>query len=102
MMEKSRLPVIWDRLAYTSLQMAYDYIKDDSLINAERVREEILRTPRELSDNPEKYPPDKFRKENTGDYRAFEKYSYRVAYKITEREIIILRFRHVKQEPAEY
>lgn len=47
-------------------------------------------------------PPDKFKKNNPGNYRAFEKYSYRIAYKHTATEIRILRVRHVKQEPKEY
>ena len=102
MVKKSKLIVVWDKPAYTSLQIAYDYIKEDSLVNAERVREEILKITKNLPDHPEKYPPDKFKKANTGNYRAFEKYSYRVAYKITEQKIIILRVRHVKQEPKEY
>jgi plasmid stabilization system protein ParE len=102
MVKKTRLVVVWDKPAYTSLQIAYDYIKSDSLANAERVREGILRITKDLPANPEKYPPDKFKKDNTGNYRAFEKFSYRVAYKITEQKIIILRVRHVRQEPKEY
>jgi plasmid stabilization system protein ParE len=79
-MVKKKLVVAWDKSAYTSLQRAYDYIKEDSLVNAERVREEILKISKGLPDHPEKYPPDKFKKANTGNYRAFEKYSYRVVY----------------------
>lgn len=40
MVKKPKLVVTWDKAAYTSLQMAYDYIKEDSLVNAELVREE--------------------------------------------------------------
>lgn len=102
MVKKPKLVVVWDIPAYASLQTAYNHIKEDSLVDAERVREEILKITRGLPDHPEKYPPDKFKKANSGNYRAFERYSYRVAYKITEQEIIILRVRHVKQEPKEY
>jgi plasmid stabilization system protein ParE len=102
MVKKTKPTVVWDKAAYTSLQIACYYIKEDSLVNAERVWEEILKIAKGLPDQPQKYPPDKFKKANTGDYRAFEKYSYRVAYKITEQQIIILRVRHVNQEPKEY
>lgn len=101
MVKKSKR-VVWDKPAYTSLEKAYNHIKQDSLTNAEKVRTGIIKITRSLSGRPEKYPPDKFKTDNRGNYRAFEKYSYRVAYKITEEEIIILRIRHVKQEPKEY
>jgi plasmid stabilization system protein ParE len=55
-----------------------------------------------LVDHPEKHPPDRFKKDNNGNFRAFEKHSCRVAYYIAETEIRILRVRHVKQEPKEY
>ena len=94
--------LVWDKPAYASLQRAYDYIRKDSLANADKVREQILTITDSLPDHPEKHPPDKLKKNNKGNYRAFEKYSYRIAYKITEKEIIILRVRHVKQEPKKY
>jgi len=102
MTKKIKLAVVFDKPAYTDLQMAYDYISEDSIVNAERVRKELLDVIKSLPNHPEKYPPDKFKMHNTGNYRAFEKYSYRVAYKITEKEIIILRVRHVKKEPKMY
>jgi len=102
MVKKMKPVIVWDKLAYTSLQQAYNYIKEDSYRNAEKVREGILKIADSLVDHPEKHPPDKYKKNNKGSYRAFEKYSYRVAYKITAKEIIILRVRHVKQEPKEY
>jgi len=94
--------VSWDKPAYASLQRIFEYIKQDSPTNADKVREGILKITGSLPDHPEKYPPDKLKKDNPGNYRAFEKYSYRVAYKHTEKEIKILRIRHVKQEPKEY
>lgn len=101
-MSKSPLSVLWDKEAYASLQRIYLYIKQDSLLNAEKVKNGILKITKSLSENPAKYPPDKFKNKNLGDYRAFEKYSYRLAYRHTKKEIKILRIRHVKQEPLEY
>ncbi len=34
--------VIWDELAWTALKEAYSYIKQDSLPQAEKVKQEIL------------------------------------------------------------
>jgi plasmid stabilization system protein ParE len=102
MVKKAKLIVVWDKPAYTSLQKVYNYIKEDSPANAKKVKEGILKITRTLPDHPEKYPPDKFRMDNNGEYRAFEKYSYRVVYKITASQILVLRLRHVKQEPKKY
>lgn len=97
-----KLTVVWNKVAEVSLRKAYQRIKEDSPQNAEKVREEVLAATRKLSDHPEIYPPDKFKSQNPGNYRAFEKYSYRIAYRHTEKEVRILRVRHVKQEPKGY
>ena len=102
MVEKRKLVVLWGKRAYAALQNAYQRIGEDSPVNAEKVRNEILAITRNLPHHPEKYPPDKFKKNNPGNYRAFEKHSYRVAYRHTDKEIRILIFRHVKQEPKKY
>lgn len=78
MVNKS-LVVRWDKPAYASLQRIYEYIRLKSPANAEKVRKEIFKSIIGLTDHPERYPPDKFKKDNPGNYRAFEKYSYRVA-----------------------
>jgi plasmid stabilization system protein ParE len=101
-MVKKPTRVVWDKHAYAALQKAYDHIKEDTPSAAEKVREGILKIARSLSARPEKYPPDKLKTDNPGNFRAFEKYSYRVAYKVTEDKIVILRVRHVKQEPKEH
>jgi plasmid stabilization system protein ParE len=99
---KHRLTVSWSISAYISLQEAYKKIKENSLASADKVKDTILFMTRKLPDHPEKYPLDRFKKDNPGNYRAFEKYSYRVAYRHTDKEIKILRLRHVKQDPKPY
>ncbi len=94
--------VSWNKSAYASLQKAYEYIKESSPASAEKVKEAILSVTRSLPKHPEKFPLDRFKKKNPGNYRAFEKYSYRVTYRHTEKVIKILRVRHVKQEPKLY
>jgi len=94
--------VVWNKVAEASLKRAYKRIQQDSPQNAEKVRREILAETRRLADHPEMYPKDKFKNQNPGNYRAFEKHSFRVAYRHTEKEIRILRVRHVKQEPKPY
>ena len=72
------------------------------MMNAEKVEGAILGNLSKSLSNPERFPPDKFKKNNDGIFRAFETHSYRVAYKFTKKEVRVLRIRHVKQEPKEY
>lgn len=80
----------------------YNQILEDSYSNAQKVRSEISAIIDKLPEHPTIYPPDKYKKNNPGNYRAFEKHAYRIAYRHTEKEIRILRIRHVKQEPRMY
>ncbi|MEM9340946.1 MAG: type II toxin-antitoxin system RelE/ParE family toxin, partial [Bacteroidota bacterium] len=91
--------VIWNKSAESKLQREYQKIKQESVQGAEKVKNEILTETRRLSDNPERYPPDKYKRDNPGNYRAFEKHAYQTTYRHTEKEVRILRIRHVKQEP---
>ena len=68
--------VIWDKSAEDSFRRAYDRIKEESPINAEKVRSEILSKTRKIADHPEMYLLDKFKSKNPGNYRAFETHSF--------------------------
>ncbi|MCY7311924.1 MAG: type II toxin-antitoxin system RelE/ParE family toxin [Bacteroidota bacterium] len=94
--------VIWPLPAQTQLAEIYKYILKSSYQNAEKVKADILASSRKLPANPEMYPADKYRKDNDGSFRAYELYHYRIAYRITEQEIIIVRVRHTAIEPRNY
>lgn len=94
--------VVWSDLAIKQLKKAYDYIKKESLKSALKVRDEIFHETENLKHSPEIHPLDKYRKNNDGSIRAFEVYSYRIAYQVTPLEIRILRVRHTKREPLKY
>ena len=94
--------VIWPKSVQNQLTKIYQYILKDSFQNAEKVKEDILKSTRNLTLNPEIYPIDKYRKNNDGTFRACELHRYRIAYRITEKQIIIVRIRHVKMEPRLY
>jgi plasmid stabilization system protein ParE len=94
--------IIWNNNAIKFLKKALDRIKEDSPQNAENVRTGIMKIVDNLPDHPEKFPKDIFKNNNDGTYRAFEKFSFRIAYKISPKQIKILRVRYVKQEPKSY
>jgi len=94
--------VIWRKGALNHLEKNYKYIKKESPKSAKKVRDTIFDIAESLKDNPEIYPLDKYRKNNKGDIRAFEKFNLRVAYQVTEKEIRIIRLRHTSRDPLEY
>jgi plasmid stabilization system protein ParE len=94
--------VVWNKKPTKFLANVLRRISQDSTVQAERVEDVIVTSIQDLVLNPERHPPDKFKKDNPGNFRAFEKMSLRVAYKFNETQIRILRIRHVKQEPKEY
>jgi len=94
--------IIWPLSTQKQLTKAYKYILKDSYQNAEKVKASILASTRKLTDSPDVHPPDKYRKNNDGSFRAYELLHYRIAYRITEKEIIIVRVRHTSMEPRKY
>ena len=94
--------VRWSDEAKRQLKSAHEYIKKDSAKNAAKVRDEITAVTRKLPIQPEIYSLDKYKTENDGSYRAFEKHRYRVAYRVLLTEIWILRIRHTSMQPLLY
>jgi plasmid stabilization system protein ParE len=94
--------IIWDIEARNAFKAACQYIKRDSLENAEKVKREVIEATLALKSNPEMHPPDKYRRNKDKRYRAFELNSFRLSYFIIGDAVRIVRFRHVKQAPKEY
>jgi plasmid stabilization system protein ParE len=101
MVEKTRR-IIWDKQAFHYFREALRYIRKDSPQNADNVKKEILEKISELSKHPEIHNPDKYKINNSGNYRAFELHRFRVGYLVKEDEIIIARIRNTNQEPLDY
>ncbi len=100
-MEKNRT-IVWDRPIVLRLEEALRWIAETSFQNAEQVEHTILEKVEITKSNPEYFSPDKYKEDNTGNYRAFETHSFRLAYRYTETEVRIVQFRHVKQNPKMY
>jgi len=92
----------WDRNALRQFNKAILYIAEDSIQNAENVRADILQYIASLVSYPEKFPPDRYKLNNDGSYRAFELHRLRVAYFVGSDVIRILRVRHTSKEPQGY
>lgn len=94
--------VIWNKRPLKLLSQTLKRISEESYLQAEQVEEAILTSLEDIKRYPEKYPQDKFKRHNNGNFRAFETHSYRIAYRFSDKEVRVLRIRHVKQEPKNY
>lgn len=92
----------WSLKAASELRKAYEGIAKDSLQNAIKVRDTLLKLTLELSEFPQKHPLDQYRLNNDGTWRAFEKYNYRISYRVLPDQIRIVRLRHVRRSPSAY
>ena len=101
-MEKKLLTIKWDKQAWIQLDSAYEHIKEDSEQNAEKVRADIISKIKEIPNHTSKYRADKYKNNNDGSYKYFEIYHYRIAFRVTEKIVKIMRIRSTHQEPLAY
>jgi plasmid stabilization system protein ParE len=94
--------VVWTKRSQQHMRQAFDYIGKDSVQNAVKVLEDIAIAVNKAIPNPEFYSPDKYKQNNDGSYRAFEKHRYRIAYRFNDNVIRVLWVRHTSIEPKEY
>lgn len=99
MVKKKKLPVRWDKEAIKSLKDVYDYIKKDSPNQAKRVKNTLLKLAKSLNDFPEKYSRELYLSEEPENFRSVAKWSYKLIYEVTEKEIIIIMLFHTSQNP---
>ena len=97
-----KLEIVWTKRSQNDMRNAFDYISQDSVQNAVSVLEDIVAMANKAITNPEFFAPDKFKENNDGSYRAFEKHHYRISYRFSSKVIRVLRVRHGKMEPREY
>lgn len=96
--------VIWTKNAEGELNKAFLELleKSKSIETTTRVITEVYESVEILSTNAEIYKLDTLKKDNKGNIRFYEKYTYRISYLIEEKAIYILRVRYARKEPLEY
>ena len=93
--------IIWSKTALEQLENIYFFLikKTKSKATSIKVVETIYESVTILKSNWEIYELDEMKKTNSGNFRAYEIYYYRISYKITPNEIFIVRIRHTKRNP---
>lgn len=93
----------WNKAALKQLDNIYEFIKKDSIKDANKVEEKILQKIEQLPSNPTIYSPDRYKRNNINNsYRAFTVYRFRISYYVKKSEIIIIRIRHTSMSPLMY
>jgi len=89
----------WSKTAELQLKKAFLHIRKHSYQNAIKLRNDIVTMVESLSVNPERFPPDKFKTNNDGSYRAFELHHYRISFVILKEVVLIVRMRYTAMSP---
>jgi plasmid stabilization system protein ParE len=100
LVSKKKLPIRWDRLAKENLDSIYDYIAEDSVLAARKVKKELVNIAHSLNDFPEKFAIEDSLSDVTGNYRSISKWSYKLIYEVTNECIIIADVFHTSQHPS--
>src|SRR5690606_37198194 len=97
-----KIAVIWTETTKKQLQEIYLYIAEESIVQADRVFNKLVKSTAGLPKHPKKHPLDKYKTDNDGYYRAYELFHYRVSYRTTDTAIYIVRIRSTHKNPEEY
>lgn len=84
------------------MSQALRWVSEESIQGAELVENGIAKKLVQASLNPFRFPADKYKIENKGDFRCFVTHSYRLSFRVKKTEIRVLRIRHVRQKPKNY
>lgn len=93
--------IIWSKTSLRQLEKIYFHLfKETKSKNIpDKIIDSLYNSVSILSTNWEIYELDEMKIPNHINYRAYEIYSYRISYKITSKEIHILRIRHTSRNP---
>ena len=96
--------IIWTQTTLNQLEDIYFYLLEEtkSFEIANKVVDGITDAVEILKTKFEIYEVDELRIPINQNYRAFEKFSYRISYKITSDLIYIIRVRHASRKQKYY
>lgn len=101
-MVEGQYTVVWTKTSQQQLQRIFKFISKDFEQNAFVVIEELVLSIDITQHNPEFYRPDKYKKQNDGTYRAYEKHHYRISYRFDNGVVRVLRVRHTSRKTRNY
>jgi plasmid stabilization system protein ParE len=93
--------VIWDSRAKESLKAITLFIKEESPAAAQKVRIELLKLTASLKRMPERFSAEPYLEHKGNEYRSIAKWSYKIIYRVSEKEIRILEIVHTSRNTTE-
>lgn len=90
--------LVWSEQARNSLAKIYDYIYQDSPRSAEKVLETLLKKSESLKDSRVEHPIDPVL--NNPKYRYILQWNFKIVYKRTDNEVLILDIFHTSRDPG--
>jgi plasmid stabilization system protein ParE len=96
--------IVWTETAQNQLESIYFHLLTEtkSFTISDKVIDSVVSSVEILKTNWEIFETDEMRIPKDENYRAFEKFSYRISYKITPEIIYIIRVRHTSRNPKFY
>ena len=94
-----KFTVLWDEVAVSELKSIYDFIYTDSPSAAAKVRDELVRSAKDLKTMPRKFQAYEFANEVTGEYRSIIRWRYRLIYEVINNDVHIVRIIHTSKDP---
>ena len=98
-MVKRVLKIVWDEEAVKSLKEIFYFIYKDSPIADKKVKNKIVAIAKSLQKFPEKYSNEFYIEDKK--YRSITVWSYKIIYRVTEKEIRIVMIFHTSRNPTE-
>lgn len=91
--------IIWTVTSLNQMEKIYFHLleKTKSFNIAKNVLDSITTSVNILKTSSEIYETDEMRLPQNENYKAFEVFSYRISYKITKKNIYIIRVRHTSR-----
>lgn len=102
MVQKKIKEIVWSENATDHYFEILEYLNEKAPEVLSLVGNALLDTIDDLSTQYHIYPPDRFKHNNDGSYKAALVFSYRISYQITGTTVNILRIRHTSREPNNY
>jgi len=102
MVQKKIKIIVWSKNAANQYYEILEFIEDEAPQALPIVGNALMDAIEDLAAQYNSHPPDRFKNNNNGTYKAALVYSYRISYQVTETAVYILRIRHTSREPLNY